>query len=563
MAAPKSSPSGDSSSIGQSVDHYISTERLVDLRKIQAIVWKNWLVLKGDKVRLIPLMMFPLIMLVIFGYSTGNVPKNLPAAVVDYDHSSYSQSLLQELSALQTFSFSYHVSSQEEGKALMNDGKIKVLVILPAGLGNAVAHNQSAMMQVMVDESDSSVATIGKSTMQSFAQRESDRLFAQRLSQLQGQLQFANARVAQARSALLSVPNDPASNASASRVSATVREMHATSATAASSLDASIQALHNSLGYLIDQNEVIGAYSPSSQGQAALVELATADNQQSVLQTIAFDQGMQGATLALAADGAKLYSAVQSLQAQQAASARASSMSVQMLDSAGHALSAASSNAQSASSPLSLTILEPYGYGRQAIDFLLPAILALIIFQGASAGLGRAIAGERRGGALTRVFLTPTSNITIILGTQLFYLILETIRSSLIIFAAIALFGVSISGSIPDIVFIIAIYALGATGIGMVLSVLTKTEDQYMAMAMLISLPMMFLSGAFFPIQTMPPALQSLAGVLPVSYAGDALRGVMVKGFTLSQVFPDLVALAIFGMATFTLTIMFFKRELV
>jgi ABC-2 type transport system permease protein len=177
--------------------------------------------------------------------------------------------------------------------------------------------------------------------------------------------------------------------------------------------------------------------------------------------------------------------------------------------------------------------------------------------------LGRAVAGERRSGALTRVFLTPTSSITIIMGTQLFYLILETIRSSLIIFAAIALFGVTISGSISDIIFIIALYALGATGIGMVLSVMTKTEDQYMAIAMLISLPMMFLSGAFFPIQTMPPALQSIAGVLPVTYAADALRGVMVKGFTLGQVFPDLLALAIFGLATFTLTIMFFKRELV
>lgn len=91
---------------------------------------------------------------------------------------------------------------------------------------------------------------------------------------------------------------------------------------------------------------------------------------------------------------------------------------------------------------------------------------------------------------------------------------------------------------------------------------LTNSQEQYMAMSMLVSMPIMFLSGVFFPVQTMPPILQGVAQFLPVTYAADALRGVMVKGFTLYQVMPDLLAMIAFGALTLALSILLFKREL-
>jgi ABC-2 type transport system permease protein len=207
-------------------------------------------------------------------------------------------------------------------------------------------------------------------------------------------------------------------------------------------------------------------------------------------------------------------------------------------------------------------MVEPYGSGHRGIDFLLPSILALIIFNGASQGLGRAIAGERQDGSLTRVFLTPTSNFSIIVGTQLFYLLFEIVRSSAIIFVAILLFGVTIKGSILSIMAIIALFAVGATGVGMVLSTLTRSQEQYMALAMLITFPMFFLSGVFIPVQTMPPFFQGIAKVIPITYAADALRGVMIKGFSLAQVWPDILFLIAFGALTTSFTVWLFKREL-
>jgi ABC-2 type transport system permease protein len=104
---------------------------------------------------------------------------------------------------------------------------------------------------------------------------------------------------------------------------------------------------------------------------------------------------------------------------------------------------------------------------------------------------------------------------------------------------------------------------MGAVGIGMVLSVLTSSQEQYMALSMLITLPTMFLSGVFLPIQTMPPALQSVAKILPITYAADAFRGIMIKGFGIAAVMPDLIWLMAFCLITMSLSVILFKRELV
>ena len=343
-----------------------------------------------------------------------------------------------------------------------------------------------------------------------------------------------------------------------------MRDMSYTFSESSADLSSTIRQTQNSLGYLINENALTATtYTPTDMQQAVLQSLATGDQQMATMEQIAFYQGMQAAQGSIYSDANKIYANSNAIAAQAMQQQGAAQASIALLDSAGNNMENVSSAASAADAPVDLSILEPYGYGRRAIDFLLPSILAMIIFQGASMGLGRAIAGERKDGSLTRVFLTPTSNVTIILGTQLFYLILETVRSSLIIYAAMLLFGVTISGSMVNVVFIICIFALGATGIGMVLSVLTKTQEQYMAVGMLISLPMMFLSGAFFPIQTMPPILRALAEFLPITYASDALRGIMVKGFTLGQVMPDVIILVAFGIFTLTLALLIFKRELV
>ena len=543
--------------------HNGAVERAIDLRKIWAIVWKNWLVMKGDKVRLIPLILMPIVMIVIFGYAAGGIPKHIPAAIVDYDHSDFSSAVVTQLSGLDIFSIKYFVGTQDEGKALMDKGQIKVLFIIPQGTGDKVAAGQSANLDVMVDESDSSVASIAKGSVQSFAAQLSAQITASRLNAISAMALSGRGDVAAAGApASSAIAMQSALTSSQSAVSSYWVNANYINAQSSAQTSATVQGLQNSLGYLVDQNEIVSGYTPASLSSATLELLATGDQQQSVLQQIGSYQGLSAAQGMLMRDAAGIYYNYLAVASQAAGQAQSMQVSARFLNSADSKLSAISASAQQATSPVAVQFVEPYGYGRKGIDFLLPAILAMTIFQGATMGLGRAIAGERKDGSLTRVFLTPTSNTTIILGTQIFYLLLETVRSCLLVIVAIILFGVSITGNITDIIFIIALFAMGCTGIGMVLSVMTKTQDQYMALAMMISLPSMFLSGVFFPVQTMPAILQGMAQFLPITYAADALRGIMVKGFPTYLIFGDILVLLAFFVATFALTMVFFKREL-
>lgn len=178
------------------------------------------------------------------------------------------------------------------------------------------------------------------------------------------------------------------------------------------------------------------------------------------------------------------------------------------------------------SSPLEFEQETAYGKNMEYMDFLAPGIIALTVFMGAVMGLGRAIAGERKEGSLTRIFLTPTSNLSIVLGTGLFYTLFEFSRGLIVLFSSIILFGLTVQGSFGLVFLILGIYALGSVGLGLFISSQSRSEEQFQAVSMVAVMPMMFISGIFFPVENMPEWLQSLSKVMPMRYAADALRGV-------------------------------------
>ncbi|MFA6328526.1 MAG: ABC transporter permease [Candidatus Micrarchaeia archaeon] len=542
--------------------HNGAVERLVDMRKIWAIVMKNWLVLKGDKIRLVPLFLFPIIMIMLFGYASGNIPKHLPTAIADYDQTPFSRVVADQLSGVEIFAVKYHVGTQDEGKRLLDSGQVKVLFILPSGLESKVAAGQPAQIELMVDESDSSVAQTAKSTAQSFAGKLSSMVAQRRLAAVSAQAASARADLAAAKAALAGATDASKTGALLASSKAYFSDAGYQFSHGYKMSSDSAQGLKNSLAYLVDQNEIADSFTPASMTSATLALLASGDSQQSTLQQAGIYSLLGAYQARIFSDARAVYSNAAQLAGIAGGQAAAAQVSVAFIGSADAKLEQASEQVDQVPSLIELLVLEPYGYGRRAIDFLLPSMLAMIVFQGATMGLGRAIAGERKDGSLTRVFLTPTSNTTIIFGTQLFYILLETFRASLIIVAAIMLFGVTVTGNPLDILIIVTVFSMGATGVGMVLSVLTHSQEQYMAVGMLVSLPVMFLSGVFFPIQTMPEILQGLAQVLPITYAADALRGVMVKGFVLGQVMPDMIILFAFASLMLVLSVMMFKREL-
>jgi ABC-2 type transport system permease protein len=218
-------------------------------------------------------------------------------------------------------------------------------------------------------------------------------------------------------------------------------------------------------------------------------------------------------------------------------------------------------NLQSVFNTINFQIDRIYGDVRY-IDFLVPAILMMTIMMGCMFSMGESIAGERERGELARLFMTPTSVTTVVGGKIISKLIIETGRALILIVAAIVLFGIVIKGSMGLTLLLLVLGALCFVGFGIMISARVGTQEDYMQMVMPFTMPMMFVSGVFYPIETMPWIFQKIAYLVPLTYANDALRAVMLKGVGLGAIWVDIVVLAGFTLLFFALGVTKFNRDI-
>ena len=196
------------------------------------------------------------------------------------------------------------------------------------------------------------------------------------------------------------------------------------------------------------------------------------------------------------------------------------------------------------------------------IDFLLPGVLAMTISMSAMMTMGNSIAGERERGELARLFMTPTSVSTVIGGKIISQLLREMIKTIILIVVAVLLFNVVINGNMLLLFLVLLLSTLCFVGFGMMFSATAKTQEDYIQIIMPIVMPMMFICGVFFPTETMPWVLQKIAYFLPLTYANDALRAVMLQGVGLEGVAIDLLVLIAFTVIFFAVGVMRFNRDI-
>lgn len=218
-------------------------------------------------------------------------------------------------------------------------------------------------------------------------------------------------------------------------------------------------------------------------------------------------------------------------------------------------------NYQSITNTINFQIVKLYG-DIKYIDFLVPAIIAMTVMMGAMFSMGESLAGERERGELARLFMTPTSVATVVGGKIMSRLVIQTATALVLIGSAIILFGITIAGSMILTIFLLILTALCFVGFGIMVSARVSTQEDYIQMVMPFTMPMMFISGVFYPIETMPWIFQKLAYIAPLTYANDALRGVMLKGLSIGDIWVDVAVLLGFTALFFIMGVIRFNRDI-
>ncbi len=207
-----------------------------------------------------------------------------------------------------------------------------------------------------------------------------------------------------------------------------------------------------------------------------------------------------------------------------------------------------------------------------------PAILGFLAYLFCYILTGISFLRERTGGTLERLMATPVARGEVVAGYLLGFGLFATIQVGILLawaFGSLAIpalgplpafsvgLGLPIAGS-PLLAFLVVVVAaLGAVSLGIFLSTFARTELQVVQFIPLVIVPQFLLCGVLFPISTLPEVLQPLVGLMPLTYAVDGMRQVLVAGADLgtAALQTDLAVLAAIAVFFATIASLTIRRE--
>jgi ABC-2 type transport system permease protein len=158
--------------------------------------------------------------------------------------------------------------------------------------------------------------------------------------------------------------------------------------------------------------------------------------------------------------------------------------------------------------------------------------------------------------------VTPIKPMELILGKTLPFVLVGLWDMLLVVSAALLLFRIPFAGNFGLLVVCTLLFLLTSLGAGLFISTVSRTQQQAMMATTLFFQPFFMLSGFSFPIRNMPLSMQVLTYINPVRYFMEIVRGIFLQGTGISTLWPQMVALAIFGVTILWLSVLRFHKQL-
>lgn len=204
-----------------------------------------------------------------------------------------------------------------------------------------------------------------------------------------------------------------------------------------------------------------------------------------------------------------------------------------------------------------------YNPDLRSANYMVPGVVALILMIITTTFSAAAIVREKEAGTIEQILVTPIKPFQFILGKLLPFTIIGMVEVGLVLGVAVAWFNVPLRGSVALLFGLCGLFILTTLGLGLFVSTISRTQQQAMMTAQFfIFFPFLFLSGFTFPIDNMPPVIQTLTYGIPLRYFIEIVRGLFLKGVGLEVLWPQALALLIFGVGILGLSVAGFRKRL-
>lgn len=180
-------------------------------------------------------------------------------------------------------------------------------------------------------------------------------------------------------------------------------------------------------------------------------------------------------------------------------------------------------------------------------NYMVPGILGLILMISTISLMSMAVVREREIGTLEQLIVTPIKNYQLILGKLIPFTLIGFVVLIIVMIIMTQWFGIVVRGNKLFLLLTAFLFVLSNLGIGLLISTVSKTQQQaMMASVFAIMMPMIYLSGFAFPIENMPKIVQYITYLIPLRYFITILRGIVLKGIGFSSLWLE--TLILFGM---------------
>jgi ABC-2 type transport system permease protein len=195
-------------------------------------------------------------------------------------------------------------------------------------------------------------------------------------------------------------------------------------------------------------------------------------------------------------------------------------------------------------------------------NYFVPGVVANIIMLVTLMLTALAIVREKEIGTMEQLMVTPVRPIEVMLGKTLPFALVGVIQVMFITTMALLVFKVPLRGSIFLLLFSSVLFLMTTLGAGLFISTISHTQQQAMMSSFFFTIPAFMLSGFTFPIRNMPFVVQAVSYLNPLRYFMDIVRGIFLKGVGVEVLWPQMVALAVYGVAVLGLSAARFHKTL-
>jgi ABC-2 type transport system permease protein len=209
-----------------------------------------------------------------------------------------------------------------------------------------------------------------------------------------------------------------------------------------------------------------------------------------------------------------------------------------------------------------ISVVSFYNPERRSAVNIVPGLIGIILTMTMVMFTSVAIVRERERGNMELLIATPLSRSELMVGKVLPYAAIGLVQTTLVLLLGIWLFQVPVRGSVLDVYLAAILLIVANLTLGLLISTKAQSQFQSMQMTMFVFLPSILLSGFMFPFAGMPRVVQWLAELLPLTHFLRLIRGVMLRGAGLFELWPEVLALLAFTTVMMTLAILRFRKRL-